>query len=113
MLMLIGQAHIDPQVEIYFECIEVLLAGPVKHIGFRNCTATSRSILNPSESWKTIRAQLHIDIRYHYVREALERVIIDIEYCPTEFMAADLLTYKPLRKSRFETHRCILGMNNL
>ena len=54
----------------------------------------------------------HIDIRYHYVREALERGIIDIEYCPTEFMAADLLT-KPLPKSRFETLRCMLGMNNL
>jgi len=37
----------------------------------------------------------HIDIRHHYIREALCDKIIELEYCPTEHMIADLLT-KPL-----------------
>ena len=34
----------------------------------------------------------HIDIKFHYVREALEDGIIDLTYCPTEQMTADMLT---------------------
>ena len=37
----------------------------------------------------------YIDIRYHYMREATQNHSIDLEYCPTELMVADLLT-KPL-----------------
>ena len=46
----------------------------------------------------------HIDIRYHYIRETLCDKIIELEYCPTEHMIADLLT-KPLHKGRFELLR--------
>ena len=34
----------------------------------------------------------HIDIRYHYVREALQQGIICHSYCPTDKQVADLLT---------------------
>ena len=34
----------------------------------------------------------HIDIKFHYVREALEDGIINLIYCPTEQMTADILT---------------------
>ena len=44
----------------------------------------------------------HIDIRYHFVRNALEEGKIDIQYCPTEDMVADILT-KPMTK--FKIHR--------
>ena len=37
----------------------------------------------------------HIDIRYHYVREAVQDSMVNLTYCPTEEMTADLLT-KPL-----------------
>ena len=37
----------------------------------------------------------HIDIKFHYVQEALEDGIIDLIYCPTEQMIADILK-KPL-----------------
>ena len=43
----------------------------------------------------------HIDIRYHYVREAVQKVI-SLNYCPTENMTADILT-KPLAPGRFES----------
>ena len=51
----------------------------------------------------------HIDIRYHYVREAVEDHVIDLEYCPTKKMIADLLT-KPLPKTQFETLRLEMGL---
>jgi len=54
----------------------------------------------------------HIDIRFHYVREVIEEGIIEIEYCPTEVMIADLLT-KPLSKERFERLRQMMGLINL
>ena len=54
----------------------------------------------------------HIDIRFHYVREAIEEGIIEIEYCPTDVMIADLLT-KPLSKEHFERLRQMMGLINL
>lgn len=37
----------------------------------------------------------HIDIRYHFVCEAMQKGTINLCYCPTKEMIADLLT-KPL-----------------
>ena len=54
----------------------------------------------------------HIDIKFHYVSEALEDGIIDLIYCLTEQMAADILT-KPLTRQRFETLRPEMGLKNL
>ena len=47
----------------------------------------------------------HISIRYHYIREAVQERIVNLCYCPTEQMIADLLT-KPLPKERFKMLRC-------
>lgn len=44
----------------------------------------------------------HIDIRYHYVCEALQEGIITLNYCLTNKMIANLLT-KGLSRGRFET----------
>ena len=54
----------------------------------------------------------HIQIRYHFVREAVEEGIINLNYCPTEDMVADILT-KPLCKGRFETVRSLMGFNQV
>ena len=52
----------------------------------------------------------HIDIRFHYVREALQNGEIDVHYCPTSEMLADLLT-KSLSKGRFEILWSAMGMD--
>lgn len=39
----------------------------------------------------------HIDIRYHFIREVLNKGIITLQYCPTGDMVADVLT-KPSTK---------------
>lgn len=54
----------------------------------------------------------HIDIRYHYIREAVQSGLIDLQYCPTHEMCADLLT-KLLPKVQFERLRLALGMETL
>ena len=43
----------------------------------------------------------HIDIRYHYTREAVRDGTVILSYCPTKKMIADMLT-KPLPKQQFE-----------
>ena len=52
----------------------------------------------------------HIDIRHHFIREVLQDGVIDLCYCPTSEMIADLLT-KPLSRNRFEHLRCSMGMD--
>lgn len=47
----------------------------------------------------------HVDIKYHFVRSALQNVDMTLEYCPTNEMVADILT-KPASKLKlmnFET----------
>lgn len=54
----------------------------------------------------------HIDIRYHYVREVIQSGTVDVQYCPTAEMNADLLT-TPLPIGPFEKLRVALGMDIL
>ena len=54
----------------------------------------------------------HIDIRFHFIREAQEQESIDIEYCPTYEMVADLLT-KPIPRGQFEKLRTLMGLEKL
>ena len=51
----------------------------------------------------------HIDIRYHYVHEAVQKGEIILQYCSTETMNADLLA-KYLPRSGFEALRLAIGI---
>jgi hypothetical protein len=52
----------------------------------------------------------HIDIKYHFCREKQETGDIDVKYCPTDDMLADVLT-KPLAAPRHKK-LCALIMGN-
>ena len=49
----------------------------------------------------------HIDIRYFFVKDRVNKNEIKIEYCPTEIMLADFFT-KPLQGSLFKFFRDII-----
>ena len=53
---------------------------------------------NPIQHSKT----KHIEIRYNFIRDLVERKIVFVEYIPTERQNADIFT-KPLDRSKFET----------
>ena len=51
----------------------------------------------------------HIDVCHHFVRERVLSKEIDVQYCPTEQMIADIMT-KGLSKISFEKIRSMLGI---
>ena len=51
----------------------------------------------------------HIDIRYHYIREAVQAKTIEVQCCQTKEMIADLLT-KPLAGEQFKKLRQEIGI---
>ena len=60
---------------------------------------------NPRNSSRT----KHIDIKFHFVREAAQKNEVRIHHCTTQNMVADTLT-KGLPKPAFERHRTSLGI---
>ena len=54
----------------------------------------------------------HIDVQYHYIREALEDGLITLVYIPTTEMLADCLT-KPLTREKFEAGLSLIGLVNV
>ena len=50
----------------------------------------------------------HIDTRFHFIRDLIKDNVIEIKYCPTEHMLADILT-KALAKDKFESLRLLLN----
>ena len=63
---------------------------------------------NPSNHNRT----KHIDIKYHYTRQAIRDDIISLTYCPSSDMIADILT-KPLHAETFKRLRDRLGLVTL
>lgn len=54
----------------------------------------------------------HVDIRYHYIKDLVEKKEIELLYCPTQEMLADVLT-KPLQVTRFKELRKKIGMRSM
>nr|GEY53483.1 ribonuclease H-like domain, reverse transcriptase, RNA-dependent DNA polymerase [Tanacetum cinerariifolium] len=51
----------------------------------------------------------HIDTKYHFIRECVEREDIQVEFVSGEYQKADTLT-KPLPKIKFLTMRQLIGL---
>ena len=51
----------------------------------------------------------HIEIRYHYIRDMVQRGAIKLQYVSTDEQVADVLT-KPLSRIKFEHFRDKLGV---
>ena len=53
---------------------------------------------------KSDKRTKHVDIRYHFVRDMVQRGAIELEYCSTNLMLADVMT-KALLPTRFKALR--------
>ena len=51
----------------------------------------------------------HIEIRYHYIRDMVQKGVVKLKYVPTEEQVAYILT-KPLSGVKFEYFRDNLGV---
>ena len=54
----------------------------------------------------------HIGIKYHFIREQVEKGDVELQYCPTEEMIADMLT-KGLSRDRLMKLRQMCGMKEM
>ena len=54
----------------------------------------------------------HIDIRYHFIKDYVEKGLIELKYVQTDNQLADIFT-KALDESRFNALVSRLGMLNL
>ena len=51
----------------------------------------------------------HVGIKYHFIREQVEKGTVKLEYCPSKDMVADILT-KGLNKDQFYKIRDMSGV---
>jgi hypothetical protein len=94
------------------EC--VWLRNLLLDIGFEQSNATvlyedNQGAIELARNPKHRGRSKHIDIRYHFVRELLQRNVISVVYCPTNEMLADVMT-KPVPKPTFVRMRESLGV---
>ncbi|GKD89361.1 hypothetical protein Tco_1364868, partial [Tanacetum coccineum] len=54
----------------------------------------------------------HIDVRYHFIKEKVENVIVELYFVKTEYQLADIFT-KPLPRERFNFLIKKLGMRSM
>lgn len=54
----------------------------------------------------------HIDIRYHFIRNSVESNLIQVHYCPTEDMVADILT-KGLPHVKAKRFASLMGLGKV
>jgi len=62
---------------------------------------------NPTHHAKT----KHVDVQLHFIRDHVEKGTIEVEYCPTENMLADLMT-KALARERHARLLGLMGIQN-
>jgi hypothetical protein len=51
----------------------------------------------------------HIEIKYHYIRDMVQRKAVHVQYLPTDEKIVDIFT-KPLAKTKFEYFLERLGL---
>ncbi|GKG31959.1 hypothetical protein Tco_0426909 [Tanacetum coccineum] len=60
----------------------------------------------------SLHVRYHIDVRYHFIKEQVEKGIVELFFVGTEYQLADLFT-KSLSEDRFKSLVRQLGMRCL
>ena len=86
--------------------MDILRSGPDAPITiYEDNQSAMKLVYNPVDHQRT----KHIDIRYHFTREAVEDNLVQLTYVPSEDMVADQLT-KPLPFVSLIRHRLEMGL---
>ena len=72
----------------------------------------NQSALSMTKNVKDHGRGKHIDIKFHYVKDMVTSGNIELKYCPTNDMLADIFT-KGLPRERFSRLRLLLGVRSL
>ena len=72
--------------------------------------ANNQGTIQLSNNNKFHTCMKHIDVRYHFIHEALENKLLEIKYVPTDENIADIFT-KPLSRPLFKKFRKMLGLS--
>ncbi|GJX61481.1 hypothetical protein Tco_0294381, partial [Tanacetum coccineum] len=86
--------------KLLFGCELNYLTMDTSTIGFR-CTVIPRVPMLSHATQSNILRQKHIDIRYHFIKEHVEKGTVELYFVGIEYQLADLFT-KALPKERFE-----------
>lgn len=70
----------------------------------------NQSCIRAAENPRTRKRMKHIDIKYKFIHDAIEKKEINIEYIPSSEQIADIMT-KSLGKNLFQKHRASLNLN--
>ncbi|KXJ75903.1 hypothetical protein RP20_CCG010795 [Aedes albopictus] len=69
----------------------------------------NQGVIKQSNSPTISRRSKHIETKFHFVRDLLQNGEIDIRYCPTDAMIADMMT-KPLQSVKLKGFREAAGV---
>jgi hypothetical protein len=94
----------------------VWLRALVEDLGFTQTEATTIHANNQgciALSWNPVSHShvKHIDIRHHFIWERVANNEVDLKFCSTHDMVADIFT-KPLPRESFEKFRSALGVRD-
>lgn len=89
---------------IYFRSLLCELTGILDTVKIFNDSQSAQKLV---ANYVCNRKSKHIDIRYHFIKDAVSNSIIELEYLPTTDMPADVLT-KALSPALH--YKCIKGM---
>ena len=95
----------------------VWLRNLMKDVGLNQNAATTiyednQGAIALSKNPKNHPRTEHIDVKYRYIREAVENGYLSLSYCPTAEMVADVMT-KGLPKDSFQKFRTSMGVVNI
>lgn len=54
----------------------------------------------------------HIDVRFHFLRDLVNNINIELMYCSTQYQIVDVMT-KPLKLEQFERFQSMLGVTEM
>jgi hypothetical protein len=94
-------------VALYEAATEIVfLRNLLGELGFKQSSPTvlyedNQSAIHMVNGRGSFHKQKHINVKYHYTRDLIKKGVIDVVYCPTKKMRADILT-KALNRGPFQ-----------